>query len=547
MTPRSAVRSMLEARRVAVVGASGREGSFGWRLVTELLRSEADLDLHLVNPRYADVLGHPCVASLDDVEGPVDLVLLGVPDAAVEAELARAAARGDRSAVMYGSAHDLLGEVDGATAAGAPGGGDEPFAGEPALRGRLAAIARSSGMAMCGGGCMGFVNLEYGLRAIGYLEPDPAPRGPVALVTHSGSAFSALLRTNRRIGYTVAVSAGQELVTSAGSYVDYALDLEETKVVALLLETMREPDVLRRALARAAERDVPVVALTVGGSVAGRAMVAAHSGALAGADGAWEALFDAYGVLRVGDLDEMTDTLELLAAGRRAAPTPSAGGIATVHDSGAERALVVDVAEALGVRFATIAPSTLERLGAVLDPGLEPANPLDVWGTGADTRALFASSLSSLAADEEVAAVALCVDLVPEFDDDEDYQLAALDAFKSTGKPLAVLSNLHSAIDHVAAERLRGAGIPVLEGTRTGLLALRHLLELRDRRPPSGPPAAIDTGRQARWISRLREGPLDGAEGFALLADYGSRRHRPVARRRGRRPSRPRTSWATRW
>ena len=338
---------MLEARSVAIVGASPRPESFGLRMVTELSRSAAPIELHLVNPRYDSVLGRPCVPSLDDVPEPVDLVLLGVRDAVLEAELQRAADRGDRSAVIFGSAHDH----------GAPQG--------PSLRERLAAIARGAGMAVCGGGCMGFVNLDYGLRAIGYLEPDPLPEGPVAFISHSGSAFSALLRSQRRLGFTLAVSSGQELVTSSASYLDYALGLAGTGIVAMLLETLREPEAFRAALARAAELEIPVVALTVGGSPTGRAMVAAHSGALAGDDGAWEALFEAYGVLRVRDLDEMTDTLELFAAGRRAPQTSGRSGIATVHDSGAERALVVDVADSLQVPFAEISQATHQRLARV--------------------------------------------------------------------------------------------------------------------------------------------------------------------------------------
>ena len=298
--PPDALVSMLEARTVALVGASPREGSFGHRLVTEVSKSTAPLDIHLVNPRYDEVLGRRCVASLDEVPAPVDLVLLGVPDAALETELGRAAARGDAGAVIFGSVH-------------------VPFPGD-GLRARLAELARDAGMALCGGGCMGFVNVVHGLRAVGYVEPDPLPAGPVALVSHSGSAFSALLRTNRRIGFTLAVSSGQELVTTAADYLPYALDLPGTGLVALLLETLRAPDALRAALARAAEQDVAVVALTVGGSPTGRRMVSAHSGALAGDDGVWEALFDAFGVVRVSDLDEMLDTLELFSAGRRATP-----------------------------------------------------------------------------------------------------------------------------------------------------------------------------------------------------------------------------------
>ena len=213
-------------------------------------------------------------------------------------------------------------------------------------------------MALCGGGCMGFVNVVEGLRAIGYHEHDPLPAGPIALVTHSGSAFSALLRADRRLGWTLAVSSGQELVTTTASYLDYALSLEGTGVVALLLETLRQPEALRASLERAKSAGIPVVALTVGASPSGRAMVAAHSGALAGSDAMWEALFESHGVLRVGGLDEMADTLELLAAGRRVLPGSTVGrrrGIAAVHDSGAERALVVDVAQSVALPFANLA------------------------------------------------------------------------------------------------------------------------------------------------------------------------------------------------
>src|SRR6185369_8161180 len=112
------------------------------------------------------------------------------------------------------------GQPDNAAGRGAPGG-------PASLRGRLAATARGAGMALCGAGCMGFVNVACGLRAIGYVEPDPLPAGPVALVTHSGSVFSALLRTRRGFGFSLAVSSGLELVTTAADYARYALGLAE--------------------------------------------------------------------------------------------------------------------------------------------------------------------------------------------------------------------------------------------------------------------------------------------------------------------------------
>jgi acetate---CoA ligase (ADP-forming) len=506
--PRPALEAMLEARSVAVVGASARPASFGRRLVDEITKSRSLPEIHLVNPGYSEIDGRPCVASLDDIPGPVDLVLLGVPDSALETEMAKAVERGDRSAVIFGSAFEPVGQ---------------PLSDGIALRTRLSVMAKDAEMALCGAGCMGFVNISYGLRAIGYVEPDPIPSGPLALVSCSGSAFSAMLRTSRPFGWTIAVSSGQELVTSAASYIEYALGLEQTKVIALLLETIHQPPALDRALARAAENGVVVVALTVGRSERGQAMVAAHSGALAGSDAAWEALFDRHAVIRVGDLDEMTDTLELFCSRRRPEPRPAkGGGVAAVYDSGGERALAVDLAGDLSLRFASISKQTEARLIEFLDPGLAPCNPLDLWGTGSDTADRFGGALVALAEDPETDVVALSVDLVYEYDDDDSYERALIEAHAATAKPVALLSNIRCAIDPAAAGRLRAAGIPVLEGTRTGMLAMRHLLEWRDATSrPVAESHQMDQERAERWSERLKVGPLSGTESLALVSEYG--------------------------
>jgi acetate---CoA ligase (ADP-forming) len=524
-----AVRVMLEARSVALVGASPREGSFGRRMLDEVHKSRAGPRTYPVNPRYAELDGRRCYPTLADLPEAPELTLLAVPDAALEQQLALATAVGSRAAVIFGNAYEET---------AAAGGG-------PALRQRLAAIANSTGLALCGAGCMGFVNVSRGLRAIGYTEPDPVPAGPVALVTHSGSVFSAMLRARRGFGFTLAVSSGQELVTAAPAYLEYALTLPGTRLIALVLEAIRDGGALRQVLATAAARDVPVVLLTVGSSAAGRQMVTAHSGALVGADGGWEALARTYGLHRVSDLAEFTDTVELFAMGRRVrtaatrSHAPDGGGqtgLATVHDSGLERAHVADLAELLGVPFASIGPATIARLTELLDPGLLPANPLDVWGTGAGTRDLFSGSLMALADDPAVDAVALAVDLVPELDLDQAYPLALLDTAERTSKPLAVLSNLAGAIDQEVARQLRAQGVPVLEGTRSGLLALRHLLDhghravgAADPQPAdlsrgaeaAPDPLPADAGRRARGAALLASGQASGAALLGLLADYG--------------------------
>jgi acetate---CoA ligase (ADP-forming) len=484
------VRAMMSARSVAVVGASDRPDSFGRRLTTEALRSPGIERVHLVHPTRTSVFDRPCVPSLADVPEPVDLVLCGVPDKAVASTLAIASGRGDAGAVTFGLLAGLKDDV----------------------------VAAAGDMAVVGGGCMGFINTTTGVRAIGYLERDPLPTGPIALVTHSGSVFSAILRTRRALGWTLAVSSGQELVTTTPDYLEYALSLPETRVIGLVLETMRDAPRLEACLAEAAARDVAVCALTVGTSAGGRVLVDAHSGAIAGSDAGWEALFTAYGVHRCSDLNDLTDSLETFAIGRRHVPG-TGRGIATVHDSGAERVLIADVAERLDVRFADLAEPTVSRLAAALDPGLVPMNPLDVWGRGSDTVELFTECLTALADDPGTGAVVLAVDLAEEYDGDESYSVAMENLLSRTDKPIAVLAHITAAISTTFAERLRAQGIPVLEGTASGLRALGHLMA---EPPRPRPQVVVDADRQSRWVARLSAGGgLSTADWGALLGDYG--------------------------
>ncbi|HYY80885.1 MAG TPA: acetate--CoA ligase family protein [Actinomycetes bacterium] len=524
--------AMLEARSVAVVGASARPGSFGEQLVGQLLRGGYRGAVHPVNPRYRQVLGLPCRPALADLDGPVDLAVLGVGNAALEGQLAAAAATGARAAVIFASCHDHTplegsgrgvrgdGSVPPADESGGAGTGAPEDQGVQPLAERLRTIALGAGMAVCGGNGMGFLNLERDLRVCGYPQPDELPPGPVAAVSHSGSAFSALLHNRRGLRFSLVVSSGLELVTGAHAYLEHAIDMPGTRVVALLLETVRQPAALRAALARAAERDLPVVALTLGRSGPAHALVAAHSGALAGADGAWQALLDAYGVARVRSLDELADTCELL-AGRRAA----AGGLAAVHDSGGERAHLVDLAEDAAVPLARLSAVTTARLRAVLEPGLAATNPVDAWGTGNDADRVFGACLAALADDPGVGAVALCVDLTTEPTPETSYVGVAVAAAAAAAKPLLVLANLASAVDPGDAARLRAAGVPVLEGTATGLAAVGHLLARRGAaaRPPLDPPAPVPAAVRDRWRARLARaaGPLGELEALRLLADYG--------------------------
>ena len=363
-----------------------------------------------------------------------------------------------------------------------------------------------------------------GLRALAFEERADLEPGNVAWISHSGSAFSALLHAERGIRFNLAVSTGQELTTTMADYMLYALERESTRVISLFLETVRDPEKFRLALETAAGRDVPVVALKVGRTPTSRRLVTAHSGALAGDDAAYEALFDAYGVARVGTLNEMADLLELLGAGRRAAP----GGLAAILDSGGERAHLVDAAADLEVPLARPSEETLRNVAARLEPGLPAVNPLDAWGTDNDPYNIFVDCSSYLADDPDTGAFAYVVDLHSDRAE-RGHAWAAERVWASTQKPFAVICGVTSAIQDSAATRLRSSGIPVLEDVTSGLRAFLHLFERRDagRLPSLTSPDPVPRKTVRRWREALIAGEdLGEARALEMLADYGV----PVAR-----------------
>jgi acyl-CoA synthetase (NDP forming) len=496
---------MLEARSVAVVGASPRFETPGNYMVKQLIIGGFSGEVAAVNPKYDEVEGVACFAGLDELPFVPDLVLLGVGNRRLEEQMEEAARCGARGVVVFASALE-----------------DPP--GDPPLTERLRSIAAEAGMVVCGANCMGFADVERGLRALAFEERADLEPGNVAWISHSGSAFSALLHAQRGIRFNLAVSTGQELTTTISDYMLYALERESTRVISLFLETVRDPERFKLALTTAAQRDVPVVALKVGRTHTSSRLVTAHSGALAGDDAAYEALFDAYGVARVGTLNEMADLVELLGAGRRAAP----GGLAAILDSGGERAHLVDAAADLEVPLARPSEETLRDVAARLEPGLPAVNPLDAWGTDKDPYNIFVDCSRHLADDPDTGAFAYVVDLHSDRAE-RGHAWAAQRVWASTDKPFAVVCGVTSAIQESAAARLRSSGVPVLEDVTSGLRAFQHLFERRDAStlPSPTPPDPVPRETVRRWREALAAGEgLGEARALEMLADYGV----PVAR-----------------
>ncbi len=498
---------LLSPRSIAFVGASQRPDTPGNEMLRMVRQGGFGGEVFAVNPGHREVEGFPCVPALTDLATAPDLVVLSVRNERLEAALDQAVAVGTRAAVVFASA---------------------TLPGDPGLAARLA--ARAGVMPVCGPNCMGFYNDLDGVWIGGFPSKRVRQPGAIALVAHSGSVFGALCHNDPRLRFAFAVSPGQELTATVADYIEAALDRPEVRVIGLFIEAARDPPGLRRALDRAAGCGIPVVALKVGRTEAAAAAALTHTGAIAGSDAAWQALFDHAGVIRVEDIDGLAATLLLLATERRAGP----GGLVTIHDSGGEREMAIDLADRAGVAFSPLADTTRDAIQARLDPGLVAANPLDAWGTGHDFVAGFTACFAALLADTSTALGFFCADFRDDYYLHAGFAEAALAAAAGTQKPVACVTNYTQVRHDGIALYLASQGIPVLDGTLNALVAARGALAFRDAQArPADPLPALPAADRAAWRVRLERGErLLEADALDLLADWGvtvAGRHRAAS------------------
>lgn len=501
MTKQHRLQPLLAPRSLAIVGASPREGRLGYDAAKVLLDGGYEGTWHPVNPTYEEVLDRPCHASLRDLPGPVDMAIACVGGNRLEALFDDAIETGTPAITIFDNCY-----VEEDT--------------EPRLLQRLRDKAREAGLLVCGGNGMGFYNFASKTHA-SFQPPMNERAGNVALIAHSGSVFVLLANHDLRYRCNMVISAGQEIGCTAADYLDYALEEPTTKVVALFLETVRDPDGFRAGLEKANMRGIPVVVLKTGRTTESAEVAATHSGAIAGNDAAFEALFDRYGVIRANNLDDLLAISAVLSH-----PIPlGPGDVGAVTDSGGLCELLIDQAADLGVPFAALSDNTRDAMAARLPEGLRPNNPLDGAGPLTDDfTQVFDDCLAMMLDDPSVGLGVFEFEIqdryryMPEFID------IAKVAGERSGKPLVVLNSLGAGFNHDIANELADAGVPLINGVETCLRAVKGAFAYRafKERPPLSVPPAPHSDLVATWRARLTDGtPLGEHEGLQMLADFG--------------------------
>ncbi len=500
---------LLRPRSIAVLGASRRAHSVGNYILFNLLEGKYPGRLFGINPAYDQVLGVPCVGSMAELPEPVEHVIFALADSRIEQALEQVLAqRPTVKAVTIMSALVLAHEQS------------PDFTG-PTLKQRVQQRLLEAGTLACGGNGMGFYHFPARVRACGFDTRAHRNTGNVAYISQSGSGICGIVDVEERIDFSLVVSTGQELVVPLEAYLEYALQMPQTRVIGLFMETSRDPPALMRALAQAQARGIPVVALKVGRTELSARLAVSHCGAMAGDDAAFDAVFARYGVCRVGDMDEMANTLIMFAQ-----PHPvGRGALVSLHDSGGERQLAIDIADEMGVPYAQINEQTTQQLADMLDPGLAPVNPLDGWSAGgADADATMARCMAALLCDPQASIGAVIHDRAPHSGIYPSYLQYLHEAHQASGKPVFLVSNRQGTGSDPLVVSITREGFAVLDGLRGFMRGAAHLFAWRDFQAalPQQPAPQIPYGVLDKWRDALAGGgQRSEVQTLQLLADFG--------------------------
>jgi acyl-CoA synthetase (NDP forming) len=493
---------LLRPKSLAVVGASERPGSVGLQTMENLLTGRFEGDLYAINPGYDSICGIPCYSDLASLPQTVDHVILAVGDARIEDALDDVIAHGAVAATMMSS---LVLQNDE----------------EPLLRERVSAKIDDSGLIVCGANGMGFYNCTDGVWVCGFdTRQNHVRGGNVTLISHSGAGMSGIIDCEERIDFNLAVSTGQELCVTMDQYMDYALEQPETRAIGLFMESARNPEGMVAAFKKARNKAVPVVVLKVGRTDLSARLAVSHSGAIAGRDDAYQAVFDRYGVQRVEDMDELTTALIMFAQPHAVAE----GGLTAIHDSGGERQLLIDLADSMHVPLADLEAQTVALLEEKLDPGLPPVNPLDAWGAGGPGyHQIMEDCLAALMSDPNAALGVVVHDRAPLSGIYPEYFDYMRKGHAASGKPVFLVANRQGTGSDPAVISVTREGFPILDGLRSFLTGVRCMLDYRDYRLRSrDEPEIPEESVVARWKARLKTGDtLDEYESSRLLYDFG--------------------------
>ncbi len=353
----ASMRPFFKPQSVAVVGASRKPSSIGYRIMEGLVLSRFQGCIYPVNPKAKVICSMRAYARVQDIPEPVDLAVIVVPRDLVMGAIDDCAARGVRTLIVI--------------SAGFAETNDEGRA----LQDALVAKVRGYGMRMIGPNCLGLLNSDPAVSLNASFSPIFPPHGTVAMSSQSGALGLAILALAKRLnlGLSTFVSIGNKADVSGNDLLQYWEGDDETNVILLYMESIKNPRRFAR-IARRVSRSKPIVCVKGGRTSAGRRAAGSHTAALAAADTPVEALFNQTGVIRCDTLEEMFD----LAAALSAQPLPQGNRVGIVTNAGGPGILCSDACESGGLVVPELSDAIKSQLQAFLPAAAAVGNPVDM-------------------------------------------------------------------------------------------------------------------------------------------------------------------------
>jgi acyl-CoA synthetase (NDP forming) len=506
--------ALLRPRNIVLVGASDRPRHWSGRVYENLRRFGFPGGVYPVNPKRETIWDVPCFPNVAALPEAPDHILSFLPADLVPGLLREAAAAGARSALVF---------------AGGFGEGNDPKGRERARE--LAKVVEETGIALCGPNCLG--NVAAPSRAVtlpddglGGIEP-----GPVAVIAQSGGLCVALNRilAERAMMPSYLISCGNQVGLAAGDYIRFMAGEPQVRAILLYLEQVARVDDFLDACRTAQAAGKAVLAVKIGGSDAGRAAALAHTGSLAGAVEAFDAVAGAAGVTRFDCLEDAVEALEYAV---RAAP-PRGPAVAVVSNSGALKSLVSESAARAGVPLARFSETTQARISEQLAADAPRGNPVDTKQTIRTEN--YLACLDALADDPEVGLILLGEEIpqVPGIERKESNLrgVAKWTKERENRPPLALFTPVNvSPSAHAKSLRAGLAHLPYLSEPDRAFRVVQRFNDQIARRTRAeagpGPKAGAEALARLRELAEARgDGPrtLSEAQSKALLAPWGLR------------------------
>ncbi len=459
------LQPLFHPASVAVTGVS--PGSAGERYMDHLLDYGFKGRLYPLRPRGGEFRGLKIYPGIKDVPGPVDQVICCIPAPHVPGLLGDCAQKGVRVVVVHTAGFSETGSGPGIE-----------------MEASMVRVARQSGLRLVGPNCMGVYCPRSGLS---FASEFPRDGGSTALICQSGGNSNFLVRAaaERGVRFSKVVSYGNGCDINESDLMEYFGQDGETDVIAAYIEGVRDGRRFRTVLGGLCASK-PVVILKAGATPAGERAAASHTGALAGSNAAWNALFSQSGAIRVDSLDEMVDMMTTL----RFMPAPPRGNrIAIMGVGGGMSVLATDESLGAGFLMPPLGEAVKRSLRQVLasDAGSMLCNPIDFpfWTVGEQQyvdalRAVLSwdgIDLFLYAAPLRQSELRLA-DHVPMV----EYQVTSLiRAAAGCHKPVAVIFNLMATgQSRLAATALQQkcyqAGLPTYDSTSSALKAIGRLV-----------------------------------------------------------------------